>query len=57
MLVPNYCPFCASEDITYFGNSFSAKDADGEWFVIKEYICEECDKTFFCRLNILRRYF
>ena len=47
MSVPNYCPFCASERINYFGNSFSAKDGDGDWFVIEEYICEECDKTFF----------
>jgi transposase-like protein len=45
--IPNYCPFCNSENIIFFGNSFSAKDADGDWFIIEEYICEDCKETFF----------
>jgi transposase-like protein len=47
MSIPNYCPFCNSENIIFFGNSFSAKDADGDWFIIEEYICEDCKETFF----------
>lgn len=47
MSIPNYCPFCSSEQIHYFGNSFSAKDDDGDWFVIEQYICESCKKEFY----------
>lgn len=47
MSIPNFCPYCASEEIRYFGNSFSVKDDDGDYFVIDQYICESCDKEFY----------